>query len=61
MDMIESNSIDVAVTTWVMCSVRDIPAVLKQIHRVLAPVRTYKVRARADVFVVVVVSTYRLL
>lgn len=37
MDMVESNSIDVAVMTLVLCSVLDMKKCLQQIHRVLAP------------------------
>lgn len=36
-DMVESNSVDVVVTTLVLCSVTDMPKVISQIKRVLVP------------------------
>ena len=35
---IEDGSIDIVVSTMVLCSVRSVPGALKEIHRVLAPV-----------------------
>ncbi|XP_071521394.1 thiol S-methyltransferase TMT1B-like, partial [Panulirus ornatus] len=37
MDMVESNSVDVVVTTLVLCSVSDIVKVISQVKRVLVP------------------------
>ena len=38
MGHIEDGSIDIVVSTMVLCSVRSIPGALKEIQRVLAPV-----------------------
>ena len=38
MSNIEDGSIDIVVSTMVLCSVRSIPRALKEIQRVLAPV-----------------------
>lgn len=40
MKEIESNSIDVVVSTLVLCSVTSIEQTLKEVQRVLAPVNT---------------------
>ena len=39
-DMVKSNSVDVVVTTLVLCSVTDTAKVISQIKRVLVPVST---------------------
>ena len=40
MKHVEDNSVDVVVSTMVLCSVRSIEKTLKEVHRVLAPVGT---------------------
>lgn len=42
MQEIEDNSMDVVVSTLVLCSVRNLQKTLKEIHRVLAPVHFVK-------------------
>lgn len=41
MDMVKSSSVDVVVTTAVLCSVTDMAKVMSQIKRVLVPVSSY--------------------
>ena len=43
MKELEDNSFDIVVSTLVLCSVTDLNATLREIHRVLAPVCVYKV------------------
>jgi ubiquinone/menaquinone biosynthesis C-methylase UbiE len=38
MKEVEDNSMDVVVSTLVLCSVRNVKQTLKEVHRVLAPV-----------------------
>lgn len=39
---IDDNSIDVVVSTLVLCSVRSVEKTLKEVHRVLAPVHLFR-------------------
>ena len=56
MKELEDNSFDIVVSTLVLCSVTDLNATLREIHRVLAPVCISKV-FKCDIHVVLILMT----